>query len=359
MSTPTTASPSTSLAPPPLRTSLVAGALAGTTVDLALFPLDTLKTRLQSPQGFAAAGGFAGVYRGLGSAVVASAPGAAFFFVTYEGAKRRLAERRRRRRRRGSPSRQEEDAPLTDGDRETALDHVLAASLGEVAACGVRVPSEVVKQRAQAGQSAGGRSLAALGAIVEAGRGRPVAVLRELYRGFGVTVLRELPFTAVQFPLWEWLKRRAPLEALRTTTTRRTRTQQRRSVVVATSPFSASMVPPVPASRASPAVAIPASPAPSDAPIVVVPALDSALYGSVSGAVAAGLTTPLDVLKTRVMLSARRTSAWSVAAELLRTHGWRPFVAGMGPRVAWISLGGAVFLGSYQWGLNLLQGRVV
>ena len=39
-------------------TALVAGGFAGTSVDVALFPIDTLKTRMQSPQGFVKAGGF-------------------------------------------------------------------------------------------------------------------------------------------------------------------------------------------------------------------------------------------------------------------------------------------------------------
>lgn len=72
----TDAAPNT---PPPVRftTALFSGALAGTAVDTLFFPIDTLKTRAQSAQGFFAAGGFRGVYRGLGSAVVGSAPGGA------------------------------------------------------------------------------------------------------------------------------------------------------------------------------------------------------------------------------------------------------------------------------------------
>ena len=65
-------------------TALVAGGLAGTSVDVALFPIDTLKTRMQSPQGFLQAGGFRGIYNGLGAAAVGSAPGAALFFSSYE-----------------------------------------------------------------------------------------------------------------------------------------------------------------------------------------------------------------------------------------------------------------------------------
>ena len=69
---------------PSFATALVAGGLAGTSVDVALFPIDTLKTRLQAPQGFLKAGGFRGIYNGLGAAAVGSAPGAALFFSTYE-----------------------------------------------------------------------------------------------------------------------------------------------------------------------------------------------------------------------------------------------------------------------------------
>lgn len=44
-------------------------------MDLLFFPIDTVKTRLQSSQGFRRAGGFAGVYKGVGSVIVGSAPG--------------------------------------------------------------------------------------------------------------------------------------------------------------------------------------------------------------------------------------------------------------------------------------------
>lgn len=51
--------------------------MAGTSVDIALFPLDTIKTRLQSADGFFKAGGFRGVYSGLSAAAAGSAPGGA------------------------------------------------------------------------------------------------------------------------------------------------------------------------------------------------------------------------------------------------------------------------------------------
>lgn len=48
--------------------------MAGTVVDIALFPIDTLKTRIQSEKGFVRAGGFKGLYRGLAPAAAGSAP---------------------------------------------------------------------------------------------------------------------------------------------------------------------------------------------------------------------------------------------------------------------------------------------
>ncbi|KAL1879099.1 hypothetical protein VTK73DRAFT_7323 [Phialemonium thermophilum] len=289
---------------PPFQTALLSGAFAGTTVDLTLFPLDTLKTRLQSVSGFFASGGFHGIYRGIGSVVIGSAPGAASFFCTYETIKSLLSS--------SIPS------------SSPALHHMLAASLGEVAACAVRVPTEVVKQRAQAGQH-GGSSLSALRAILASPpspsaprSSRFATVWRELYRGWGITVMREVPFTVIQFPLWEALKARG----------RERRQRTGRGLFGDAAGVGAARE---------------------------VSAAESAVYGSLAGAIAAGITTPLDVLKTRVMLAAQRESVFHIIRSILRDHGIRPFFAGIGPRVMWISAGGAIFLGSYQWAVNALE----
>ena len=42
---------------------LLAGGAAGFAVDISLFPIDTVKTRLQAKEGFIKAGGFRGLYR--------------------------------------------------------------------------------------------------------------------------------------------------------------------------------------------------------------------------------------------------------------------------------------------------------
>ncbi|XP_067854970.1 mitochondrial S-adenosylmethionine carrier protein isoform X4 [Heptranchias perlo] len=92
--------------------SLVAGGMAGMCVDLTLFPLDTIKTRLQSQQGFYTAGGFRGIYAGVPSAAIGSFPNAALFFVTYECTKSVLG-----------PRVSTNKAPFV---------HMIAASLGEM-----------------------------------------------------------------------------------------------------------------------------------------------------------------------------------------------------------------------------------
>ena len=72
--------------------SLVAGGVAGLTVDTLLFPLDTLKTRLQAQSGRGLQGCFRlrQLYSGLGPVLLGSVPCAALFFLFYDGSKEML-----------------------------------------------------------------------------------------------------------------------------------------------------------------------------------------------------------------------------------------------------------------------------
>jgi len=270
---------------PTFYQSLLAGGLAGTAVDLLFFPIDTVKTRLQSAQGFVKAGGFNGIYKGVGSVVVGSAPGAAVFFCTYDTLKRTLP----------IPS---DLAPVT---------HMVSASAGEVAACLIRVPTEVIKTRTQTslyGSLAQSSFAAARLVLTTEG-------IRGFYRGFGSTVMREIPFTSLQFPLYELLK-----------------VQLARSLGKEK-----------------------------------LPAYEAALCGSAAGAVAAALTTPLDVLKTRVMLDLRDPTKQKLPSlparlkQIYASEGLKALFAGVVPRTLWISAGGAVFLGVYEWAVQSLTGR--
>lgn len=188
------------------------------------------------------------------------------------------------------------------GTWSVTVESMLAASLGEVAACALRVPTEVVKQRAQASQAP--NSMAAARDIWrKRATGGLIGVVREMYRGWAITVVREVPFTVIQFPLWEgmkaWRKREKGRE---------------------------------------------------------VSAGESAMFGSIAGAVAGGVTTPLDVLKTRMMLAKETVDVRVLLSQIRKVEGTRAFFAGIGPRVLWISAGGAIFLGSYQLGCNMMAG---
>ncbi|KAJ5279411.1 S-adenosylmethionine mitochondrial carrier protein [Penicillium angulare] len=322
--------------------SLLSGAVAGLTVDCSLYPLDTIKTRLQKARDPNAPKGprlslrqtVRGIYAGLPSALFGSAPSAASFFIVYDGVKRSLL-----------PPKGSTDTPSRS---HIIFTHSLASSLGEVAACAVRVPTEVIKQRAQAGLF-GGSSLLALKDILSLRHAAPPPfppaagtnatlisgpvnvvtsstpkrgygqVFRELYRGAGITIAREIPFTVIQFTMWESMKEAYGKRYLK----------------------------PISGATSISETQIPAS--------------TSAMFGSVAGAISAGLTTPLDVIKTRVMLARRgevgapvriREIVSGIAQEGMGTF-WR----GIGPRVAWIGIGGSVFLGSYQWAWNSLERR--
>jgi len=254
-----------------LGCAALAGGCAGLAVDVSLFPLDTIKTRLQSPQGFAKAGAFRGVYAGLGSAALGSVPTATLFFCAYESVKRSCAN--------------------SSGGSMPAV-HMLGAGCGEIAACFTRVPVEVVKQRAQAGMAASTRE-AFFTTLRSEG-------LRGFYRGYWSTVAREIPFSCIQFPLWESFK---------------TAWAERQGCPVS--------------------------------------AWQSSLCGAASGGIAAAVTTPLDVAKTRIILAQKGTleSKGNIAQTISAVYsesGVRGLFAGIVPRVMWITIGGAIFLGVYD-----------
>ncbi|CEG69395.1 hypothetical protein RMATCC62417_05480 [Rhizopus microsporus] len=259
-----------------LKQAMLAGACAGTAVDTVLFPLDTIKTRLQSQHGFIASGGFRGIYSGLLSAVIGSAPNASLFFVTYEATKRVLSTTL-------------DHAPLT---------HMIAASCGETIACTVRVPTEVIKQRMQTKQFTS--TSAAVSHVL-----RTEGILG-MYRGFLSTVAREIPFTCIQFPLYEYFKQSyAVMKGRRT------------------EPY------------------------------------EAAFMGSIAGGIAAGVTTPLDVCKTRIMLSHKNQASGkhydgiiSTMKRIVAEEGPRALFSGVGPRIMWISIGGSIFLGVYEKALK-------
>jgi len=114
--------------------------------------------------------------------------------------------------------------------------------------------------------------------------------------------MREIPFTSIQFPLYEFLKLRL-------------------SNFTGRKPLYAH---------------------------------EAAICGSIAGGFAAAITTPLDVMKTRIMLDMRATTHNSPSLStrfrtIYAQEGMKALFAGVVPRTMWISAGGAVFLGVYEW----------
>jgi solute carrier family 25 S-adenosylmethionine transporter 26 len=80
-----------------------------------------------------------------------------------------------------------------------------------------------------------------------------------------------------------------------------------------------------------------------------------------AGGIAACLTTPLDVVKTRIMLSEKKMShssykgAWKTLKRIYVEEGINALWSGALPRTLWISLGGAIFFGVYEQSKKLLS----
>jgi solute carrier family 25 S-adenosylmethionine transporter 26 len=297
---------------------------------------------MQSRAGFFGSGGFTQLFRGVGSAALGSAPSAALFFSTYEGSKKLLT----------SQTRQQE---------ENVWIHCFSAGMAEVMACIVRVPTENVKQKVQAGMfPSSSKAFQALWnnklhmqtttttTPTTATTSSSTTTVHQVansssrfhlfYRGFFATIMREIPFAFIQLPLYEKGK-------IFGAQIKHNYLHQNTS----SSSSSSSSSSPLPLSS-----------------------FECACVGSVSGGIAAACTTPLDVVKTRLMLSsshiissslatATSTSTSTSAAHTLTTPsipsilsalykegGMAVLFSGVVPRVTWISMGGFVFFGAYE-----------
>ncbi|EEB19454.1 mitochondrial carrier protein, putative [Pediculus humanus corporis] len=247
--------------------------IAGVFVDFTLYPLDTIKTRLQSKYGFRASGGFRGIYKGIVPVILCSAPLSALFFATYNTMVNTLK---------------------TENSALNPVVYIVSASAAELIGSIVRVPLEVVKQRKQTSNT------------------RSAFIVRQtlkkegvygLYRGFWSTLWREIPFAAIQYPVWEVMINEYMAF------------QDGKSLNT----------------------------------------FQTALCGAFAGAIAAAFTTPMDVIKTRIMLEEKekiekikKNLNWNMAKQVYSQKGIRGLFAGIIPRILWITLGGFLYFGAYE-----------
>ena len=244
--------------------SFASGGCVGCAVDLALFPLDTIKTRVQARSPMQ----WSNMYHGLSWTMAASFPCAATFWSTYHSAKWALSR--------------------WDLASSPALIHFLSACTGSLCTLIVRNPFEVVKQQLQTRPHETAWSVPARIVKTQGVSG--------LYAGLYALVSREIPFDATQMLLYEYLKGK-------------------------------------------------------DYGGQDLPLASHMKNGAIAGGVAAFVTTPVDVVKTRIMTDGGRgvyTSFFPTLASVAREAGVRSLWAGWHVRVAFTTIGGVMFFGAFE-----------
>lgn len=247
--------------------------------------------------------------------------------------------------------------------------HALASGTAELASCLVLTPAEVIKQNAQmlrdtaaapgssktvASSSGGGwrnsTSIQALRMVASRSPGARGGAVHRLSTGYGALAARNLPFTALQFPIFEAVRRRLW-----------ERRDDRGGPVGGGGERK---------SRQSGDVARG----------LIETGVVNGASAAVSGAVAAVVTTPMDVVKTRTMLSAgeddqsrrgaggannskeqprhggaedgasakQKRSGWQVARLVYQERGLRGLFRGGLLRASWTAVGSSLYLGTYE-----------
>ena len=259
---------------------------------------------------------FRGLYQGIGSVIIATVPSSGAFFTTYEFSKLHL-------------NRLNESLPSS---LPQPVVHAAASSIAELVSCFILTPAEVLKQNAQV-VSNPARSSSSSQSTSLFPKNATMAALRkfnrpsQLWRGYTALAARNLPFTAMHFPLFEHLK---------------SRLMKRRERLH-----------------------------PSRKPTLLERGLVTSLAAGTAGSIAAVITTPIDVVKTRIMLSAsdqpnphtlfessddvkvstaKRKSGFQIGRDVLRDQGFRGLWRGGALRGAWTFLGSGLYLGAYDMG---------
>jgi len=173
---------------------LVAGTLGGVAGIVAGYPLDTLKTRMQTSQlGHGPVSmmsqvlkkeGVRGFYKGMLSPIVSNAPINAVVFAGY-----------------GVASRVIQEMDQTVGEPMTTRQHLIAGGAAGLVQTAFASPSELVKIVLQVDSKAAKTSSVDCAKQIARDHG-----VKGLYRGLGMTIMRDVPAFAVYFYSYEEVK---------------------------------------------------------------------------------------------------------------------------------------------------------
>lgn len=167
-----------------------AGAIAGTVVSISLHPVDTVKTIIQANSYGQSSfyhilrrtlveRGVLGLYGGLASKIVSSAPISAIYTLTYEIVKGALL-------------------PTVPKDCHS-IAHCAAGGCSSIATSFIFTPSECIKQQMQVGSQYQNCWKALVGCLQRGG-------IASLYAGWGAVLCRNIPHSIVKFYAYESLK---------------------------------------------------------------------------------------------------------------------------------------------------------
>lgn len=251
------------------------------------------------------------------------------FFTTYEGMKSVLGKAN----------------PISSGGSRLIPEpiiHSAASATAELVSCFILTPAEVLKQNAQmirqpSNSSQSGNSKIFQPSSVTLEAFKHFKKPTQLWRGYGALAARNLPFTAMQFPMFEQL--RSVLKSRREKQGKATGSIMETAIITGVSAGSA-------------------------------------------GSLAAVVTTPIDVVKTRIMLSAAgedskddakkqvdkakskgqslnslamktggvKKTGIQVAQEVFAEAGVKGLFRGAILRAVWTALGSGLYLGVYESG---------
>jgi len=266
------------------RRHLAAAAVARSVSIFSMYPVDTIKTRMQMEQANALR--ISGLYNGVGGSLLGQVPYGVLTFGSYEIYKSALLKR-------------------FPGAKPVFL-YALSAVLGDVTGSGWLCPSEVVKQQTQAGMY---KSAGAAVKGIWSKRG-----VSGFYQGYLGGLARDVPFRVAQLTSYEVTK------------TVYLRIKKSKGVQGGASEDDASLV----------------GLSPTDA------AICGAMAGSFSSAITTPLDRIKTLLMTDSASAGYGNSVASCAAKIWKDEGVSGFFAGIVPRVTYIAPSVAIFFIAYE-----------